>query len=188
MNEPSHKVTTDELWARAAEHMATNSIDLHIFVDKPRGLLPRPARDILVGIHKHLVADVWPRIVDLDRMGTMIDPSTAERMLILQLQKAIENDDALTLLGGATTESHCIRQVNDAAAFVKPEDIEKGDHCLFCTFDFGSTTGWVQGASSQIEAVWSCLWGDLSRHLARGAEVLPYVQSRVEAILLPTWG
>ena len=131
MNEQSHKVTANDLWARASEHMATNSVDLYIFVNKTQGILPRPARDVLVGIQKHLVDDVWHRIVDLYRTGTMINPSTAERMLILQLQKAIEHDDALTLLGGATMECQRITQVNDAVSFVKPEDMEEGDHCLF---------------------------------------------------------
>ncbi|PVH79752.1 hypothetical protein DL98DRAFT_532613 [Cadophora sp. DSE1049] len=58
----------------------------------------------------------------------------------LAAPKVIDHDDALNLLGGTTSDPHRIRQVNDVVSFVEPEDIEKGDHCLLCAFDFGTTT------------------------------------------------
>ncbi|EKD14538.1 hypothetical protein MBM_07259 [Drepanopeziza brunnea f. sp. 'multigermtubi' MB_m1] len=82
----AQQATTAKIWARAQQHLATYSAErLSIFAVGTAHSPPEMM--LLIGIQRRLICDFWRRLDTPAALGT------AERALILQLQKAIEHAD-----------------------------------------------------------------------------------------------
>ncbi|KAI9056205.1 hypothetical protein LZ554_001133 [Drepanopeziza brunnea f. sp. 'monogermtubi'] len=139
----AQQATTAKIWARAQQHLATYSAErLSIFAVGTAHSPPEMM--LLIGIQRRLICDFWRRL------GTPAALGTADRGLILQLQKAIEHADMRFHIWRAERARERARERAERERFrsaiahvARLGDLKPGEErdCAICKTDLWSGAG-----------------------------------------------